>query len=198
MFYMQGQPLANSSKSIELCIFVFGFFFKPAEFLSWTILSISMLLDLENSLLYPKFMNRILGFLFSLLLISAGVGSVPRCYVMEPHCAVRGTSRCPLAHRVPVTAEKGCAGCPHPAQNSARQQKPRTIPPVDRLARFTIDQERHNPDISLDCLPIIALVQNALLSSVIPVNDRETFPARLTTLPEPPLLILFQKQSFLI
>jgi hypothetical protein len=114
----------------------------------------------------------------------------------ETYCAVRGTFQSTLTP--PESVTHGCNGCPHLMQKTTSQQKTHTIPPVNRLARFTIDQERHSPDLSPNCVPIMALVQNSQLSLVDPINDQEILPTRLMALPEPPLLILLQKQSFLI
>jgi hypothetical protein len=157
---------------------------------------VSFILDLWISLVYRFSMKRILTFLFSVMLIFAGFGSVPRCYVMKPDCSERGNFQSALVH--PETATIGCNGCPHLVQKTTRTQKTHTIPPVDRLARFSIDQERHSPDFSPDCVPIAALVQNSQISLVDPISDKEIFPSQLMSLPEPPLLILLQKQSFLI
>ena len=153
-------------------------------------INVSAFLDLRIFVVYPLFMKRILTILFSIVLIFAGIGSVPRCYVMKPDCDLRGTVRCPLSH----TAVQGCVGCPHMAQ----QQKTHTVPPVDRLARFSIDQERHCPDLSPDCVPVVAVVQNSQLISANSMHDREISPNQLRSTPEPPLIILLQKQSLLI
>jgi hypothetical protein len=158
-------------------------------------LFISRFLDLWDSLFYCRFMRRFLGGFFSILLIFAGLGSVPRCYVMRPDCANRGTIQCPLAHPRTVTAEKGCTACPRMVQKTTPQ---RTIPPVNRLARFSIDQERHSPELSPDRVPIAAIVQNSQPSLAHPLYDRDGFSSQLRSIPEPPLLILLQKQSFLI
>jgi hypothetical protein len=132
------------------------------------------------------------------MLIFAGFGSVPRCYVMKPDCSERGNFQSALVHPENVTIDKGCNGCPHLVQKSTRPQKTHTTPPVERLARFSIDQERHSPDFSPDCVPIMALVQNLQISSVDSIQDKEILPSRSRSIPEPPLLILLQKQSFLI
>ena len=151
---------------------------------------------------YYQLMEKILNLFFSAMLVFAGFGSVPRCYVTQLNCAARGTVQCPLASPLRVTAEKDCTGCPHMSQNlaqkSVRQQKTHTVPPNDRLTRFFVDQDRHSPDLSPDCVPAVAVVQNSRLFLADPMAGRETLPARLTHLPEPPLLILLQKQSLLI
>jgi hypothetical protein len=154
-------------------------------------------LDTRLTVFYSQSMGKYLSLLVAAMLVFAGFGSVPRCYVMKPDCSASGTLQCPLTQSETVTTEKGCNSCPHLVQKSARQQR-HTIPPFDRLARFSIDQDRQSSDLSPDCVPIVALVQNSQLLFVEPINDKEIFPARLTSLPDPPLLILLQKQSFLI
>ena len=154
-------------------------------------------LDIRSPVFYAHSMEKILGILFSLLLVFAGFGSVPRCYVMQPDCAARGTFQCPFAHPDSVQAEKGCSHCPQ-AHGLSRQPKTRTIPPFERLARFSIDQDRHNPDLCPDRIPTMALIQNAQPFPVDFLHTRETVATREPSLPEPPLLILLQKQSFLI
>jgi hypothetical protein len=158
---------------------------------------ISVSLDIRHAVFYAHLMEKLLSLLFSAMLVFAGFGSVPRCYVMKPDCSASGTSQCPLTQSGTVTTEKGCNSCPHLVQKSTRQQR-HTIPPFDRLARFSIDQDRQSSDLSPDCVPIVALVQNSQLFFFEPINDKETLPARLAHLPEPPLLILLQKQSLLI
>jgi hypothetical protein len=155
-------------------------------------------LDIRHAVFYGQFMEKILSLLFSAMLVFAGFGSVPRCYVMQPDCAVRDTVQCPLVRAKSVTAEKGCTGCSHMSQKSVRQQKTHTVPPADRLARFSVDQDRHSPDLSPDCVPSVALVQNSWLFLADPMAGREILPDRSVHLPEPPLLILLQKQSLLI
>jgi len=159
---------------------------------------VSFILDLWISLVYRLSMKRVLTFLFSIMLIFAGFGSVPRCYVMKPDCYERGAFPSNLTHHETKTIDEGCTGCPYRTQKSTRPQKTHTTPPVERLARFSIDQERHSPDFSPDCVPIMALVQNSQISSVDPIQDKEISPSRLRSIPEPPLLILLHKQSFLI
>jgi hypothetical protein len=155
-------------------------------------------LDTGQAVFYNRSMDRFLSLLISALLIFAGFGSVPRCYVMQPDCAVRGAFQCLPVHTKGVANEKGCTGCPHMAKQSTRQQETTPDLPTDRMARFLIDQDRHNPDLFPDCVPTLALVQNSWLSLDHPLNDREIFPIKSVHLPEPPLLILLQKQSFLI
>jgi hypothetical protein len=164
------------------------------NFLSGKYRSPFVFLDIRYTVFYGQFMEKIVSLLFSAMLVFAGFGSVPRCYVTRPYCVAHGTFQCPLAHPECVTTQNGCTGCPHIAHNSSRQQKI----PADRLARFSIDQDRPGPDLSRDCVPTVALVQNLQLSLADPLHDKGTFTARLTHLPEPPLLILLQKQSFLI
>jgi hypothetical protein len=157
-----------------------------------------MWLDSHSQPTYSAFMKRLLIFFFIAIAGIAGLVSVPRCYVLQPHCPNRGSFQCPYAAKVsPVATQDHAGGCCTMAKNIDRHDSP-PILPGGKVAQFTIEQYLSFADLHIDP------PMESVLAGVSPVVFRSIsalqpgFSRGLILAHPPPLSVLLQKQSFLI